>query len=280
MRLRILQIYLTVLAIFILFWWPLSHWFYPDRYHQFMGFENYDYSLVKIIGTIGIIPVIGLFFTAANPIRNRDFVIVLLILFPLLAATYIYLISFHGLPEREYINVTLLLVNTVILGMLYPWKNTSQSLPINIETMNIYLATTDKEIAACYTVISELRPHIPENQFISRVKSQEKSGYRLAIVEDQGSIVAVAGFRIGENLAWGRFLYIDDLVTDEKQRSRGYGSKLLSWVRAHAINEGCQQLHLDSGIQRHDAHRFYERESMSKSGFHFTELLSHNHSGD
>lgn len=140
--------------------------------------------------------------------------------------------------------------------------------------MHIYLADTDKGIDDCYSVMSELRPHIPESEFVSQVRSQEKSGYRLAAGEDGGRIVAVAGFRIGENLAWGRFLYVDDLVTSGIRRSEGHGAELLSWLRNYAVEEGCHQLHLDSGIQREAAHRFYEREGMSKGGFHFVEQLS------
>ena len=139
--------------------------------------------------------------------------------------------------------------------------------------MNIHIADADKEIADCYSVMSELRPHVPESEFVSRVLSQMKNGYRLVAGEDDGDIVAVAGFRIGENLAWGRFLYVDDLVTSEKYRSKGYGAELLSWLRNHAKNEDCHQLHLDSGTQRESAHRFYEREGVSKSGFHFVEQL-------
>jgi len=143
--------------------------------------------------------------------------------------------------------------------------------------MKIRSVTTDKEITTCYTVMRELRPQVPEDEFVSRVWSQEKGGYRLAMVEDGDEVVAVAGFRIRENLAWGRFLYVDDFVAAEKHRSRGYGARLLSWIRECAVAEGCQQLHLDSGFQREDAHRFYEREGMSKSGFHFVvNLLPNN----
>lgn len=140
--------------------------------------------------------------------------------------------------------------------------------------MKISLANTDKDIADCYPIMSELRPNVPESEFVFRVRSQEQSGYRLAVGVDNGIIVAVAGFRIGENLAWGRFLYVDDLVTSEKYRSQGYGAEFLAWLRNHAAKEDCHQLHLDSGIQRESAHRFYEREGMSKSGFHFVEQLS------
>jgi GNAT superfamily N-acetyltransferase len=122
----------------------------------------------------------------------------------------------------------------------------------------------------------ELRPHIVEDEFLSRIRSQEKAGYRLVFVQVPNGIVAVAGFRIGENLAWGRFLYVDDLVTHPVHRSHGYGAKLLSWLKACAEKEGCQQLHLDSGIQRKEAHRFYEREGMKMASFHFVENIASN----
>lgn len=89
----------------------------------------------------------------------------------------------------------------------------------NRKIMHIRVATTDIEIADCFPVMRELRPHIAENQFLSRIRSQINSGYRLAFVQVTDSVVAVAGFRVGENLAWGRFLYVDDLVTHPAHRS-------------------------------------------------------------
>jgi len=142
--------------------------------------------------------------------------------------------------------------------------------------MTIHFATTDTEIAACYPVMRELRPQIAEEQFLSRVRSQEGAGYRLAYIHETTGVVAVAGFRIGENLAWGRFLYVDDLVTLPGRRSRGHGAKLLSWLKELAEKEGCEQLHLDSGIQRKEAHRFYEREGMTMASFHFVEKIAPN----
>lgn len=139
--------------------------------------------------------------------------------------------------------------------------------------MNIRVATTDTEIAACYPVMRELRPHIAEEQFLPRVRSQENAGYRLVYVSTSNIVVAVAGFRIGENMAWGRFLYVDDLVTLAEHRSKGYGATLLSWLRQQAAKEGCAQMHLDSGTQRQQAHRFYEREGMAMASFHFVDTV-------
>ncbi len=139
--------------------------------------------------------------------------------------------------------------------------------------MTIRRMRTDPEVEACREVMRVLRPHVSRESFLSRVRAQEASGYRLAAVAEDDAVRAVAGYRIGECLAWGRFLYVDDLVTDPASRSRGYGAALLDWLRAEARREGCSALHLDSGVQRTDAHRFYVREGMTHTSHHFVEDL-------
>ena len=42
-------------------------------------------------------------------------------------------------------------------------------------------------------------------------------------------------------------------------------------MRARAA--GCSVLDLDSGVQRRDAHRFYMREGLTISSFHFARVL-------
>ena len=49
---------------------------------------------------------------------------------------------------------------------------------------------------------------------------------------------------------------------------------LLNQHKEHATRQGCQQLHLESGVQRKDAHRFYEREGMTMSSLHFVEIIA------
>lgn len=140
--------------------------------------------------------------------------------------------------------------------------------------MSVRLATTDDEILACFPAIAQLRPHLCAEEFVPRVRRQREAGYRLAFLEEEGRVAAVAGFRLLENLAWGRFLYVDDLVTDAAARSRGYGERLLAWLIAEARRNGCDELHLDSGVQRHAAHRFYLRQRMEITSHHFAMKLS------
>lgn len=132
---------------------------------------------------------------------------------------------------------------------------------------------TDNEIQACFRVIPELRPHLNEKEFVGKIRHLFEDGYQLAAVLSEDNVVAVAGFHLRENLAWGKFLYIDDLVTDQNQRSSGIGKMLLSWLHEEAKKNQCEQLHLDSGVQRKDAHRFYEREGMTFASHHYMSKL-------
>jgi len=138
----------------------------------------------------------------------------------------------------------------------------------------VRLAESDDQIHRCFPVMAELRSHLVEGEFVERVRRQhQESGYQLAFVEDSGVVRAVAGFRIAEFLAWGRILYVDDLVTTSAERSRGHGQALFDWLVAHAKAKACAELHLDSGVQRFDAHRFYLRHRMSITAHHFSLVL-------
>jgi GNAT superfamily N-acetyltransferase len=133
----------------------------------------------------------------------------------------------------------------------------------------IRVAETREDIARCYGVMLELRPHLLPGSFVDQVVRQQAAGYRLAFVEDAGAVQACAGYRISESLSWGRFLYVDDLVTASAARSQGYGGELLHWLQDQARAAGCKELHLDSGVQRFAAHRFYLRERMDIIAHHF-----------
>ena len=135
--------------------------------------------------------------------------------------------------------------------------------------MSVVIAQTRKELLRCYPVMVQLRPHLTESSFIERVERQTPEGYKLAFVEDAGRVVSVAGFRLMHSLAWGKFMYVDDLVTDERERSKGYGQQLVAWLVDQAKADACDQFHLDSGVQRFGAHRFYLATGMDITCHHF-----------
>jgi len=134
----------------------------------------------------------------------------------------------------------------------------------------ISIARSEEEIASCYPVMAELRPHIHRDEFVPTVKRlAEAAGFRLAYLTD-GEVKAVAGFRISEWLAGGRYLEVEDLVAKSGERSKGYGGELFEWLVAHAVENGCSQVRLVSRVSRTDAHRFYQRMGMKLEAHYFS----------
>jgi GNAT superfamily N-acetyltransferase len=132
--------------------------------------------------------------------------------------------------------------------------------------MTIQHAETDEQIAATYDVMHQLRPHLSREEYVPRIRELMASdGFRLAALVDDGEVRAVAGYRFMSMLYCGRILYLDDLVADERVRSRGYGKRLLDWLREEGRREGCSELHLISRTIREQAHRFYFREGLASS---------------
>jgi len=138
---------------------------------------------------------------------------------------------------------------------------------------NVHCAETDENLLRCLPVLQHLRPYLTDAEaFVAQVRRQSSAhGYSVAFVEDSGEVCAVAGYRFVESLAWGRHLYVDDLVAAPAARGKGYGRLLLDWLKAEARAAGCEQLHLDSGTQRHGAHRFYLGQGMDITSFHFAQ---------
>ena len=136
-------------------------------------------------------------------------------------------------------------------------------------TTSIEIAESDAQIARCFPVMRELRPHVVESAFVARIREQQKGGYVLACALELDEVVSVAGFRLIENLVDGRMLYVDDLVTLEGRRSKGHGKVMFEWLARRAREQGCGYLELDSGVQRFHAHRFYLTNRMIISAHHF-----------
>ena len=136
------------------------------------------------------------------------------------------------------------------------------------------LVPGDTALAA--PALLELRPAWADaDTLVRRINEvQRPQGYRLAASFEDGEAdaAAVAGFRIVENLAWSRTLYVDDLVTRSGLRSRGHADRVFAWLDGEAARLACDEFHLDSGVgpHRQPAHRFYFAHGMRIASFQFS----------
>ncbi len=132
---------------------------------------------------------------------------------------------------------------------------------------------TPEDIRASFRVFAVLRPHLTEDDFVAQVLRQYAQGYRITVTIDDGVMVAAVGYRHMEILVSGKIIYIDDLITHPDARGKGYGGKLLNYVRDLAREEGLDAVELHSGHHRHTAHRLYLNSGYEISSHHFKQRL-------
>ena len=123
-------------------------------------------------------------------------------------------------------------------------------------------------LSAAERVHRQLRPQLPAD-YPAKMRRVFRDGGEMCLAVHADRVVGVAVFREFENTHVGRRFYIDDLVTDESERSTGAGQALIAYLEKVARDRGCPGLDLESGTHRTRAHRFYFREGFFITAFSF-----------
>jgi GNAT superfamily N-acetyltransferase len=135
--------------------------------------------------------------------------------------------------------------------------------------MKIQFAQTKEDYLKCLEAMQALRPHLTAESFLDLTEKMKAENYSLIYIEENQKAMAVCGFRYVTNLFEGKHIYIDDLSTLPEARGKGYAGALFDFVVENAKSEGLPAIHLDSGYQRHDAHRLYLNKKMKIVFHHF-----------
>lgn len=135
--------------------------------------------------------------------------------------------------------------------------------------MEIKIAS-EEEIKYCYKILHQIREDLSENDFMQKIAMQIKNGYKVAYVLEEKQIICVAGFTVGHKLRWGKHIYIDDFVTDKSVKATDAAKALLDFIKIYAIQQKCKSIHLDSSVDRYDAHKFYLSQDMKIDSHHFS----------
>lgn len=137
------------------------------------------------------------------------------------------------------------------------------------EAFQVHLAGDAAAVRRCWPALRQLRPHLQDaDDLAARWARQRDEGYRLAYVEQDGAVVAALGYRVLTTLAWGKIVYVDDLVALDSHHGQGHGSRLLAWIKEEARRLDCDAVHLDTGYQRHAAHKAYLRNGFELNCHH------------
>ena len=129
-------------------------------------------------------------------------------------------------------------------------------------------------LAASFALMGVLRPHLnDQDRYVAQLVRQAEQGYRLLAAQEGERPVGLAGYRELENLLYGRFIYVDDLLVSPQLQRSGVGAQLLTAVREQAVQRDCDHLVLDTGLHMPLAQRFYFRQGLLARGMHFTQSL-------
>jgi len=145
--------------------------------------------------------------------------------------------------------------------------------------MTVKRVETEAERAAVFPVLRELRSDPDDDRFRSLYEEMAADGYELFAYYDDGEPVSVAGVTLRTNFYLGRYAFVCDLVTTANRRSEGFGRRLLEHVHEWARERGCDNVELESGLWRDEAHDFYTEMGYEKYCYSFKYDLDEHDSG-
>ncbi|MFZ4713763.1 MAG: GNAT family N-acetyltransferase [Bacteriovoracaceae bacterium] len=138
----------------------------------------------------------------------------------------------------------------------------------------IFKVISEIDLERCFPIMKELRPHLSYDDFLTIYNDAHKAdGYEIIAIEENNQILALMGYRFLSDYVRGKHIYIDDLVTTEKIRSKGLGADLLKFAEDLAQSSGCNTLRLCTGIENERGVKFYNRNGWIKRAFAYTKKL-------
>lgn len=132
---------------------------------------------------------------------------------------------------------------------------------------------TAQEMQLLYPLVEQLNDDLEQEQFTIYLADMLENRYRCVGAWGEGKLLGAMGFWVSTRFWTGKFLEIDNVVTDEAARGRGIGAKLAKWVDEEAERLGCSRVIAAVYTRNNAAHRFYARERYDILGFYFTKKL-------
>ncbi len=131
-----------------------------------------------------------------------------------------------------------------------------------------------KELDVAWGVVKQLREQLTYDEFEDLIYDMRAREYTMLGIFQKEELISYAGVIVQTNLYHKRHLFVDELVTDVKYRSKGYGKMMLEYLKDYAKMGMCKSIVLSSGLTRKEAHKFYEKEGFAKKSFVFVKELS------
>jgi ribosomal protein S18 acetylase RimI-like enzyme len=141
-------------------------------------------------------------------------------------------------------------------------------------TIQFKILTNSHEMMDCYELIKLLNPELGQQEYAHLISEMIPNHYKQLIALQNGLIMGVCGYWINTKIYCGKYIELDNVVVDSKNRNQKIGEQLCLKVLEIAEKEHCKVAMLDAYLENEEAHRFYERLGYRKEGFHFIKKLN------
>lgn len=128
---------------------------------------------------------------------------------------------------------------------------------------------TSADVAEIKPILRVLRGTLAEDVFDARLARAMRAGYSVLLARNDAGALGCLGYRLIDDVFWGKTLFVDDLVVDPDTRGQGVGSALLDAAKQEAAVQHCDHIRLCSGLTRHQAHTFYEQNGFERRSVQF-----------
>lgn len=130
------------------------------------------------------------------------------------------------------------------------------------------------DLRLAHALLRQRHPHLDnEVDVMVRIERLQEQGYRLIGAFDGNCLAAVAGYRFQENLLFGRFLSLEDLITADSHQDAGWSSRLLLGLERLARAEGYLCLVLECHGVQSGAEGRYRRHGLIRSSIRYKKSL-------
>ncbi len=121
-----------------------------------------------------------------------------------------------------------------------------------------------------------LNPQCPPDELRARylhILHRHGADYQCIGCWSDDQLIGLSGAWIMTKVWCGKYLEVDHLIVDPKQRQRGAASLMLRHWQDVAITENCNIVVLDSYTSNFGSHRLYHKQGFEIWGFHFVKTL-------
>jgi GNAT superfamily N-acetyltransferase len=130
-----------------------------------------------------------------------------------------------------------------------------------------------KELPEAYEVLCQLRVDMDYKEFEDLVYEMRHKEYKMIGVFEALELVTYVGVYVQTNFHYKRHLFVDDLVTYDSFRSRGYGDAMFEYLVNFAKVAMCENIVVSSVIDNIDAHKFFETMDFERESYTFVKSL-------